>query len=315
MNKDEYLKKADVVKYINVIVATIKGDAKFCHCYYDVDRKEKVKFTSLNDACSKYYYMIHESLRGMAQGNGHGIEENNKVLINLQSDMRSAFKEGNSELLLDACKKVMKWGGTVNKNNDELDRLHNNGLLVKYFEHVKELVDQYELSFTNEKCKAFERSAGRKLISNAGFTKLYSLLFDNFVIYDSRVAAALGWIYVLYSDDRSIPVQDNLRFYCMPARGGQNRNPSFHGNRFVINATGCQAHSSHHAHFDSNIKANWILEKVVKDCEGFCGKEGGEALRHLESALFMIGYDIPHPCVNSEFPPLCPGCSGSHPEK
>lgn len=33
---------------------------------------------------------------------------------------------------------------------------------------------------------------------NAGMTKVYSLLADSLIIYDSRVAAALGWIVVKY---------------------------------------------------------------------------------------------------------------------
>lgn len=33
---------------------------------------------------------------------------------------------------------------------------------------------------------------------NSGFTKLYSLIFDKFIMYDSRVAAALAFLVMRY---------------------------------------------------------------------------------------------------------------------
>lgn len=36
------------------------------------------------------------------------------------------------------------------------------------------------------------------LRSNAGLTKVYSLVLDDFIIYDSRVAAALAWLVMIW---------------------------------------------------------------------------------------------------------------------
>lgn len=64
-------------------------------------------------------------------------------------------------------------------------------------------------------------------------TKVYSLICESLVIYDSRVAAALGWIVVKYCQAmglRQVPTE--LRFPWAPAKsapGASNpkqRNPS-----------------------------------------------------------------------------------------
>ena len=42
------------------------------------------------------------------------------------------------------------------------------------------------------------------LRSNAGLTKVYSLVLDDFIIYDSRVAAALAWLVTVWGVKRVV---------------------------------------------------------------------------------------------------------------
>ena len=37
---------------------------------------------------------------------------------------------------------------------------------------------------------------------NSGFTKIYSLYIDDFIIYDSRVGAALGFLVRCYCEEK-----------------------------------------------------------------------------------------------------------------
>ena len=55
------------------------------------------------------------------------------------------------------------------------------------------------------------------LRSNAGLTKVYSLVLDDFIIYDSRVAAALAWLVMIWGREVG-GVPDHLKFACMRAR-------------------------------------------------------------------------------------------------
>jgi len=57
---------------------------------------------------------------------------------------------------------------------------------------------------------------GPGLRYNAGMTKVYSLLLDHFVIYDSRVAGALAWFAAAWATEHgSRRIPGSLRFPCM----------------------------------------------------------------------------------------------------
>ena len=50
---------------------------------------------------------------------------------------------------------------------------------------------------------------------NAGITKVYSMVLENFIIYDSRVAAALGWLVAQFC--RALFVTAVSRAWTFPA--------------------------------------------------------------------------------------------------
>lgn len=124
-------------------------------------------------------------------------------------------------------------------------------------------------------------------MSNSGFTKIHSLIIDDFVIYDSRVAAALGMLVFMFCKDTgktSIPVE--LQF----AHGGSRKNPNSINDRRDPSSGVFKfppINSSHTVHVINNIKANWLLKKVVEK-----SNSNFVSLRQLEAALFMIGYDV-----------------------
>ena len=126
---------------------------------------------------------------------------------------------------------------------------------------------------------------------NAGYTKIYSLLLDNFIIYDGRVGAALGLLVRFFLEENhydSIPQSLNFAFG-LPKISHANkqellkRNPSNH--RFVF---GALANNSKR-HIENNIRANWLLNKVTVESNF---STTSNPLRSLEAALFMIGYDV-----------------------
>ena len=133
--------------------------------------------------------------------------------------------------------------------------------------------------------------------SNAGFTKIYSLLFENFIIYDSRVAAALGLFVVRYCTDNGLPkIPPELDFGWMPAKEeAKTSSPKLRnadaGPYEFSKASREQLHAS------ANIRANWIFEQVLPtnaepSGEWFAKLPKAERMRALESAFFMIGYDL-----------------------
>lgn len=115
---------------------------------------------------------------------------------------------------------------------------------------------------------------------SAGYSKIYSLMLDDFPIYDSRVACALTSLIHLFSNEESqgqVPCE--LRLGVPPGRG-DNRNPygfpAIKGARYTLHAV-------------SNVKAAWLLGELA--VLGEFGKlPANRRVSALQAALFMIGY-------------------------
>lgn len=132
---------------------------------------------------------------------------------------------------------------------------------------------------------------------NSGFTKIYSLIVHDFVIYDSRVGAALGLLVRNFCEETGrVKTPEELRFAWGAKRRGASvntkitdnpRNPSYKGYKFPILTNNTKLH------INNNIRANWLLKEVLqRTTSKFNMLDENLRLRALEAALFMIGYDV-----------------------
>jgi len=131
------------------------------------------------------------------------------------------------------------------------------------------------------------------IIMNSGFTKIYSLLIDDFIIYDGRVGAALGLLVRKYCEENALPtVPPKLLFAYGNARTtsyqpDNRRNPGTTLHRFPALT------NSSPKHIENNLRRNWLLKEVLESCNSkFNVLHPSFQLRALESALFMIGYNV-----------------------
>lgn len=126
------------------------------------------------------------------------------------------------------------------------------------------------------------------IIMNSGFAKIYSLLLNDFIIYDGRVGAALGLLVRNYCEEKGIArIPNELLFRWKRGRGtGNRRNPS--SKRYVFPEL-----NSSKTHIENNIRANWLLKLISENTNSrFRRIEDNNRMRAIESALFMIGYDV-----------------------
>ena len=195
--------------------------------------------------------------------------------------------QGSAGQVVTAAVDVMTWGGVRAGN---VRWLHANQTLLPQI-----------LSSTRQALDAGNDDhpllGARDLRFNAGMTKVYSLICDRFVIYDSRVGAALGWAVVKFCQTRKLPeIPQELRFPWAPAMGAANdlspkrRNAGQSGLTFPRLVSGT-------THACWNLKASWLLSAVLEHAatqsSGFNQIENFHTrLRALEAALFMIGYDL-----------------------
>ena len=169
---------------------------------------------------------------------------------------------------------VVRWGG-INKL-DRLERLRNNALEV-----LTDCARQLEpATATVEGLRGFK-------YMGSGFSKIYSLMIDDFPIYDSRVACALTSLICLFCHDTGLPrVPEILKLGVPLGRGSKTRNPS-RGDYEFPDIRGSQ----YSLHARSNLKAAWILKQLAvnSDAGPFSKVPEHRKVRAFEASLFMIG--------------------------
>jgi hypothetical protein len=284
VKKSEYLQDNDVTDFVQWMKQELAAESARAHGYVR-QRGGELQFRNLADAFAKYDWPFRfEGFDGRRYA-GRTFQENATVLAGLQQRLRSALTNGGAkardEAVCNAAIEVMRWGG-VAPNNDKWLRLNEAGL-------AETLQDVCARLARSDDAIQFSES----LRFNAGMTKVYSLLIDRFIIYDSRVAAALAWFVVAWARKRNLAsIPELLQFRCMPAKEAPNavrrklRNPSTEGLKFP------PLHNNPHAHVKWNLRASWILEALLVESPANPFGTGPAASRKLEAALFMWGYDL-----------------------
>jgi hypothetical protein len=284
MSRQTYLALPHVPAFIQWLAAELDSTTGFKHQY--VDRRSRARWTcdSLHDAFINYRWN-HPGNTRLTFSAGHCALSNGLALSTLRKDLQAVAGDDNRALA--AALDVMKWGGVSAGNANWLNA--NKAGLASLLSVVKNAMDAGNLGAPVLQ--------GKQLRFNSGMTKVYSLLCANFVIYDSRVAAALGWLVVKYCQAHGISkVPEALCFPWAAAKEGANsalpkrRNPGIRSLEFKRLRSG-----THHAHW--NLRANWLLTAVLAHPAAATSAfhtvvAPNDPLRAFEAALFMIGYDL-----------------------
>jgi len=287
--KDEYLASKHVTGFSKFLSEYMNDSTKeFKHNYRNIKKNTEWKCDKLANAFQHYEWRVKDCFSNIATG--ESFESNNKVLLFLRARLENYILNKSPRDLKNAAIDVMKWGGTVNGNKPFIDELYTTNKIINYFKDAITFFSKD--SFDEDQFKTL------KLRSNAGFTKIYSLLNNNFIIYDSRVAAALTLLVLSYcknNDLKCVPVE--LLFCVMPAKEDKKaqhhkcRNPSQQTLNFPM------MNNNHLVHARSNVMANWLIECSLAKGGFLLNGKGSDDFRALEAALFMIGYDLSHSTI------------------
>jgi hypothetical protein len=283
MQKKEYQTDKDVIDFIKFLIECSK---KFNHSYINRRTKEIWSCKGIDDAYRKYNWPFKNSKNETK----YKYSDNELELNRLSNKLKSAYMNKNIEEIFNYSKLICKWGGVLGGEKK--------GNLKTLLKNKKELLNKYE-DTEKAMCKIFanDQNLGLVFNMNAGFTKIYSLLFDKLIIYDSRVGAALCYLVKKYCEKNKIKkIPDLLKFSWSKAKESKlalnpkNRNPGdIEGDKFpdfnVVNKL--------QLHAKSMLTASWLIEKYVITRYGNNTKYLSKEMRKFEAALFMIGYDLP----------------------
>lgn len=308
MNKNDFLKHEHIAPFINYLVEELKGKRSIAHNYQMETKGKSNKLIDWNcknvfDAYSNYEWPfsfnsfleqdklwpeeLYDPVKFKVKGRTY--DESEVVLSILSSELRQAVSDGNTQKCFECCHMILDWGGVLGgeKSGNLRFLLESKEYLASYLQQIKMYFESSELTL-GSKYTVNVSGENYPIKMNAGFTKIYALLCDSFVIYDGRVGAALGLIEKKFYNDENIPQSEILSFRFGKAKNPKvNRNPSDETYEFKA------LHSSNPIHTTNNIKANWILDKAISSLPNTISFGSCKApLRALEAALFMIGYRV-----------------------
>jgi|GEM_PF-3550009 len=293
MNKSEYLKDNEkFVKYLNKCVTGkqwidheytvvwkpwqkwLRGHSSFAR-----DNDYCWRANTLKDAFANYYWPPGS------------YKENVKELARLSTGLKN---ESDDKSLFYQCVAVLNWGKVVNGGsiNWLLEMVKSGSLQSNLKKGIGLLCGKSEEAVK----KAFGKDSG-ELLMNSGLTKIYSLMSDSSIIYDSRVGAALCLLIRRYLEEYDIKkVPEGLSFQWGEERSKKSgerskRDPSLEGRYKFRNLS-----NNSHEHAVLNLRANWLFEAALPEGDLWGFKEKMEKLRALEAGLFMIGYDVTGSC-------------------
>ena len=284
--KPPYAEMPHVQSFIDWLAMELHSKTLFNHEYLDRRSGAKWSCDSLFGAFKAYSWNFPGNAR-LGYNPGSSSQCNAKALDALRRDLIAAGS--NDALMLRGAKDVMAWGGVTARN--ALWLTTNEAGLGRMIQDVKIALIQQNPDAPVLRSKS--------LRFNSGMTKIYSLLCPNFVIYDSRVAAALGMLVVKFCKAQGLTtVPESLCFPWAAAKEASNaghpkrRNPSEGTLVFKRLRAG-----AHHALW--NLRASWILSQVLAheaaaDSPFHAAGNPADALRRLEQSLFMWGYDLGH---------------------
>jgi hypothetical protein len=307
IGRDNYLSDPDVSGFTHFLFSLLGSGQQalaLAHSYTHRDDGYEWQCNSLVDAALQYRFTIESPLRhycGVAAPRNfyRTLVDNATVLDALTTQIRGARIAADVGVTTDAAIEIQLWGGTDRggHNEDAIDELNAGpGTLLGY-------LDACYTCFGNGTALNLGAlsAAGFGLRSNAGFSKIYSLCFDDFIIYDSRVAAALGMLITRYWITKAMhartslaPLPESLSLVWMAGPPGSERNP----NENQLGVRAFPRTTTHYRHLISNVRANWMLKSALQNShfEKIVKARPHQfpvtPLRALEAALFMIGYDL-----------------------
>jgi len=264
MNKFEYLEQ----KYITDFIIWIKSflDSSFNHSYIIRKGNKQWNCESIYNAFEKYTW----------SNKSKSFDDSHKELFSIKNKLQNALNNKDKKEAKEACIEILKWGG-LEKNNDKY--IKNNNDIIEELIYIRNKIDLNTYDIDNQSIIDIKISSG--------FSKIYSILINKYIIYDSRVSVAICLFIRKFCEEKGLEnIPNELLFAFSKGRVEEGtRNPN------NLNYVFPTLSSSNY--LENNIKASWLLNGILEKTKSkFNNLDKDIQLRALEAAFFMIGYEI-----------------------
>lgn len=186
-------------------------------------------------------------------------------------------KNSSEEEFLIVCLKIFDWGKVYSGNVKKALELYEQNNLKNYLQYISKLLQSRKTIKVGE--------TNQDIIWSSGWTKVYSFINSDILIYDSRVSAFLN--YSLIENYRSLNERQKIAFFKLSNLlfnfGGATDRERKVSNKFGF----INQHPKGIRGFNANLISSWILQltKEKLDIEK-------RSIRDFERAFFMLGFDL-----------------------
>lgn len=290
MKKNEFLALSETKSFINWLSPRVNNNS------LDFQYSEEGSDSTISAAKNRYqwppkacrFFTPAREVKIVAKSS---FCENQKILDEIKRGLQNSLKNADDQQLAAWIESTLRWGGVFTArasgkgNKGWLEEKRSKGDIRDYLSECLK-----KLAVVNDDSIRLEI---KNLRSNAGFTKVYSLALDDFIIYDSRVAAALTWLVSSWAEDEGCEVPEWLKFVALQARTSSNYKPSRNANKKIFSTISISHIRDHQRHLLWNIRANWLLNLVLHEQNKFhWGSHAITTLREFEAGLFVMGADL-----------------------
>lgn len=289
MTKQEFLATPGVKEFAKWMAGNLTSDNGFAHSWVAAGHQaapvvgQRMDFSSIHDAYTKYYWGANSPVTGerLSTYDGHSA-----CLTQLGTALNLAIQNKDAEGCRNYCLKILQWGGVLHRPAIALtikSQLPNNELPA-YLAAIKLWLNR---EFQPGMPFVYPSETGSHTLNlDSGTTKIYSLLSDQWIIYDGRVGSALGFLVSKWALETEAVVPMPLRF---SHANEPHRNPNTSGKRIFP-----LMKNNNDSRLADNLRANWLLRAVLAEDSrsDFRNMNENSRLRALEAALFMIGYKV-----------------------
>ncbi|MEO5570395.1 MAG: hypothetical protein ABIT08_08865 [Bacteroidia bacterium] len=202
---------------------------------------------------------------------GFRFEETYEMIKRLREKFSNAISLENEDDILNLCTEILNWGGVgvAKKNLIHIENMKSKSELLQVLKKAQNLI------------KAEEIIVDGAIPTNSGFSKIYTCLYERFVIYDSRVAAAMCFLMKQFYSKDSIP--ETIKLGKADFQSADQRDP---GPEFPMIS------GNDKKYLESNIKAAWIIEKLAMENPKFDFKLE-KLIFAYQTAFFVKGKNLP----------------------
>jgi hypothetical protein len=279
MLNSDYLLDSSVDSFVNWLAIQLSSLSSLPN--YNLGNKASSYINNFHSALQGYSWptrstLIYLPMGSIAINSRASFQVNNALLATMSKGLNKALMYRNDAEFRQWLIAVFHWGGVRNHNVNWASTFTNPiGEISTVLAAIKNLVDDNP-----------EIKVPTPFRFNSGMSKVYSLLNDDLIIYDSRVARALACLVLAWQKSNRKPDSSlgMLKLRMPPGRGSsQNPKPEIFHNM----------NNSASRYLTWTIRASWIVNAAVTIAGPNYNLSSTNTrklrVREVEAALFMLG--------------------------